>query len=278
MIVNQLKLIYDQNKDQNLLYLRNLLKEQLQYFILNFVYNSIYAESFLFKGGTCLRFCFDLPRLSEDLDFDVEAYNKFSFEHFSSDLKNYFKSKLKYDELKVKISGRNKIIYLQFPILRSINFPVNPEKPTDEILFVRIDLAPISGEFFQKEISPKSTPNFSFLITRYSFPDLFAGKIAAILTRETREGESKIPRFKGRDFFDLFWFLEKKVPPNFDYLRSLTNLSKLDAIKQLKDKLKQAKKWKKEMKKELYFFFADPNFVENFINNFDQLEKQFNLL
>ena len=278
MIINQLKLIYDQNKDKNSLYLRNLLKEQLQYFILNFIYNSIYAESFLFKGGTCLRFCFDLPRLSEDLDFDVEAYNKFSLNNFTSDLKNYFKSKLRYDNLKVKISGINKIIYLQFPILRSINFPVNPNKPTDEILFMRIDIAPVSGKFLKKELSLKSTPSFSFLIKRYSLPDLFAGKIAAILTRETREGDERIPRFKGRDFFDLFWFIEKKVSPNFDYLRSLNNLAKLDAIKQLKEKLKQAKKWKKEMRKDLYFFFADSNFVENFINNFDQLEKQFNLL
>ncbi|MBU0579152.1 nucleotidyl transferase AbiEii/AbiGii toxin family protein [Patescibacteria group bacterium] len=71
MILQSLQKIFDHHQDDSPLYVRNLLKESLQYYVLNYVYNSAYAEQLLFKGGTCLRFCFDLPRLSEDLDFDI---------------------------------------------------------------------------------------------------------------------------------------------------------------------------------------------------------------
>ena len=86
MILDELQLTLDRNRQKNPLYLRNLLKEHLQYYLLNFVYNSPYAEKFLFKGGTCLRFCFDLPRLSEDLDFDVKDFKGLRAEYAGKDM------------------------------------------------------------------------------------------------------------------------------------------------------------------------------------------------
>jgi len=273
MIINALKLTYDQNQNKNLLFVRSLLKEQLQHYVLNFVYNSEYAEKFLFKGGTCLRFCFDLPRLSEDLDFDVSNFTKFSFKKFNEELESYFKSKLKYENLSIKISGRNKIIYLSFPILKEIGFPIDEKKPSENILFLRIDLAPIHGRFFKQEISLKSTPDFSFLIRRYSLPDLFASKIAAILTRETMEGKNLQPRFKGRDYFDLFWFCQKEVKPNYPYLLSLTKLSsKKEVKKKLNEKLQIATKRKNDLRSDLLPFFENPNFVKDFIDNLGKLD------
>ncbi len=211
MIINALKLSYDKNKDQNTLFVRNVLKEHLQSYILNFVYNSPYANIFIFKGGTCLRFCFDLPRLSEDLDFDIPHFEDFHIERFVEDLKTYFKSKLQYEDLTVKLSGSNKILYLQFPVLKRIGFPVSDQKPSEDVLFVRIDLSAIRGKYFYKEISLISTYDFSFIIRRYSLPDLFVGKIAALLTRETMTGEETEPRFKGRDYFDFFWYLSSDI-------------------------------------------------------------------
>ena len=64
MILQNLTRIYDEHGSDSPLYVRSLLKEALQYYVLNYVYNSTYADKLLFKGGTCLRFCFDLPRLS----------------------------------------------------------------------------------------------------------------------------------------------------------------------------------------------------------------------
>lgn len=274
MIINALKLSYDKNRDQNVLFVRNVLKEHLQYYILNFIYNSLYAETFLFKGGTCLRFCFDLPRLSEDLDFDVLDFESFNVERFVADIKIYFKSKLKYEDLTVKISGSNKILYLHFPILRRIGFPVNEQKPSENILFVRIDFSAVNGKYFDKQISLTSTYNFSFIIRRYSLPDLFSGKIAALLMRETIAGENLQPRFKGRDYFDFFWFIGKQVKPNYRYLTSLTQItSKKDLLKKINKQFDEAIRRKNELKADLLPFFQDSAFVEDFMKNLIFLRK-----
>jgi predicted nucleotidyltransferase component of viral defense system len=276
MIVEELKFVFDKNKDKNALYLRNLLKEQLQYYVLNFIYNSLYGEKFLFKGGTCLRFCFDLPRLSEDLDFDVKDFSSFDYQVFIQDLKEYFISKLKYQDFEVKVSGKNRLIYLNFPILKTIGFPLEKEKPSENILFLRIDLSDVVGKNFKEEISLKSTWDFSFLIKRYSLSDIFSGKLAAILSRETFEGKEKTPRFKGRDYFDIFWLKEKGIKYNFDYLKTLINIKNEEELKErLLKKFQEAKKKINFIKQDLFPFFSESNFVENFINNFDALVENF---
>jgi predicted nucleotidyltransferase component of viral defense system len=272
MIIDDLKLTYDKNTGKPPLYIRNLLKEQLQFYLLNYVYNSIYAEKFLLKGGTCLRLCFDLPRLSEDLDFDVLEFETFSYDQFIKNLKEYFKSKLKYQDLIITVSGENKIIYLKFPILRKIGMQLNEQKPTEDQLFVRIDLAPVKGNFYKKELSLKSTYDFSFLIRRYGIEDLFAGKINAILAREKFEGKEKMARFKGRDFFDIWWLKEKNVRWNVKYLTSILKInSEKEVISKLNDKIQEAAIRKQELKADLLPFFENPGFVEDFASNLDNL-------
>lgn len=272
MIINNLKIVLDKNNDKNSLYLRNLLKEQLQNYLLNYIYNSQYGEKFIFKGGTVLRFCFDSPRLSEDLDFDVEGFSDFNFDKFTQELKIYFSSKFKYDDLNIQISGKNKIIYLKFPILAKIGFSVSKNNPSENNLFVRIDLSDIKGKNFSKEVSLKSTSDFSFIIKRYSLIDIFAGKLAAVLLRESWEGKEKQPRFKGRDYFDICWLMQKKIRPNFFYLKSLIEVkSENKLLEMLKDKFQIAIKNKQILKEDLLPFFPEENFVNDFIDNLDNL-------
>ena len=52
--------------------IRNYLKEYLQYPVLEFIYSNRKYKRFIFTGGSCLRICFNAPRLSEDLDFDLD--------------------------------------------------------------------------------------------------------------------------------------------------------------------------------------------------------------
>jgi len=76
MVVDELKNIVAKTRQQNKtnVYTRSLLKEYLQTYVLNFIYlNPEYNRNFIFTGGTCLRRCFGLNRLSEDLDFDLET-------------------------------------------------------------------------------------------------------------------------------------------------------------------------------------------------------------
>ena len=53
----------------------------------------------------------------------------------------------------------------------------------------------------------------------FDLPCLFAGKLNAILTRETTDKKSHMlaRTDKGRDWYDLLWYINNKVPPNFDF-------------------------------------------------------------
>jgi len=217
-----------------------------------------------------------LPRLLEDLDFDVKDFSSFDYRVFIKDLKKYFVSKLKYKDFEVKVSGKNRLIYLKFPILKKIGFPLEKEKQSENILFLRIDLSDVLGKNFKEEISLKSTWDFSFLIKRYSLSYIFSGKIAAILSRETFEEKEKTPRFKGRDYFDIFWLKEKGIKYNFDYLKTLINIKNEEELKErLLKKFQKAKKKINFIKQDLFPFFSESIFVENFTNNFDALVENF---
>lgn len=271
MFLEELKRKFLENKDRNPLLVRNLLKETVQFYILSFISQSVWAEKLLFKGGTCLRFFFDLPRLSEDLDFDIVNYQDFSIENFSEDLKNYFQKNLQFKNIFLKIAGNRRTVYLKFPILKEIGL-VTKKNETD-ILFVRIDFAPAVGKNYQVELSVKTSRGGSILIKRYRFPDLFAGKISAILTRQAFEGKNLKERFKGRDYFDLIWFLEKKIIPNWEYLKELTDLGKKEVLKKLAIKVKKINA--ASLSSDLIPFFEDATFVKNFFQNFRQLYQSY---
>ena len=49
---------------------RFILREYLQHKLLQLIYDSAYADRFIFLGGTCLRIVHGNQRFSEDLDFD----------------------------------------------------------------------------------------------------------------------------------------------------------------------------------------------------------------
>ena len=271
MLIDDLKIIVDRNKETNSLYLRNLLKEVLQIYTLNFVYTSVYADKFLFKGGTCLRFCFDLPRLSEDLDFDIKDFSNFSLEKLCQDIKDYFVGKLQFRDFDLKIAGNRREIFLKFPVMDKIGLSSGLSE--SNILFLRIDLSPTDSESYKEEISLKTTYDFSFVIKRYSLEDLFASKITAILGRTFKKGKGDLITFKGRDYYDLIWFLEKGIKPNYKRLKNIAKIdSKKEILKMLDEKVNLVKE--NYLKEDLLPLFKETGLVDSFVANFKQLYKQ----
>lgn len=267
MFLNDLRIVYQNNKDKSPVFLRTLFKETVQYYLLDFISKSIWLENLIFKGGTCLRICFNLPRLSEDLDFDIADPKSFDIRIFIAQLSSYFIKTLQFSKLTIKLADNKRTIYIKFPILTDIGVPLR--KNESNVLFVRVDLSYSVGKNYKTEISIKSTYNFSFLIKRYSLPDLFAGKISAILTREALQGKVKKERLKGRDYYDLIWFLEKGARPNWLYLKEITNLTKTQAIKKLEQKINRISP--QFIENDLIPFFEDIVFIKNFAKNFKNL-------
>lgn len=263
MLINDLKSVYLTHQQAHPAYLRNLLKERLQLYVLQFVSISPWLESLIFKGGTCLRFFFDLPRLSEDLDFDILDDAKFNLSSLKLALTKHFTATLQFPHLATKTAGNGRTLYLKFPILDQIGLELTSSE--SNILFIRLDFSPAIGHTYTLELSTKSTLNFSFILKRYALPDLMAGKIAAILQRETLAGVIRQPRVKGRDYYDLIWYLEKNIAPNWTYFTELTGLTKPRALKQLAAKFAHVDP--ALLRADLTPFFPDPQFVTSFSQN-----------
>lgn len=270
MVIQDLKIVLGRNKDlTNKDFVRNLLKEELQVLVLNFIYTSTY-KNLIFTGGTCLRKFYGLPRISEDLDFDIEGQD-FSFEQFQKDLKEYFVKDLQYKDLELKF--KNLTLFLKFPVLKEIGFSGSSDT---DILFVRLDYSFDKYGNFGIENQLFSAYDFSFLARTYDFPTLMANKIAAFLTREYRKGGDQKESFKGRDAFDLVWMLgeAKKtgIKINLPRIESLTGVDDLDKLK--KRILGKANKINpRDLQNDLRGFFKDTAFVDSFCQNFLDLLK-----
>src|SRR3989338_5479871 len=52
---------------------RNALKEDLQYYVLNFIYHHPRYSNWIMYGGSALRICHGLDRMSVDLDFEIAS-------------------------------------------------------------------------------------------------------------------------------------------------------------------------------------------------------------
>lgn len=264
MLIDDLKLTIEKGENARPGFLRNLLKEQLQYYTLDFVYSSDWGKRFLLKGGTCLRFCFDLPRLSEDLDFDIQNYAAFNLKVFCQDLENYFAKTLQVKRFNLKTAGSEKQLFLQFPIMTELGLS-NGQVQSD-ILFLRLDIQGVDSKIYQEEISLISKPNFNFVIKRYSLPDLFSSKIAAILNRSFKKGKNDQITFKGRDYFDLIWFLEKGVKPNLKRLMAITGLGEREISQKLNQKVGKIEI--KYLREDLLPLFSSEKYVDEFCRNF----------
>jgi len=215
MIIDTLQKIATEaaSKQSSPLYVRTLLKEEIQNFILYFVYNSQKYKTLLFTGGTCLRKVYGLPRLSEDLDFDF--LTDFSIDVFSKELQDYFISTLQYKYIELKTATNKKTVYLKFPSLLS-ELGLTQEQVKSSVLFVRCDFSKESCGVYDTEIHSLSTSEFTFFVQSYDLATLFANKITAFLKREYFKGSNQENAFKGRDVFDIVWFIEKSKRNNFE--------------------------------------------------------------
>ena len=275
MLIEQLKNYLAQDRFNNLSldYKKNLAKEFLQYFILNFIYNNQEYNQLIFTGGTCLRICFDLPRLSEDLDFDsVLPLNK---EKLADDLINFLKTDCQCAEVESVIKGQYEKIYLKFDILRAIGLASGVESNK---LYVKVEISPeATGGIYNKEVSLVSKSNFSFLVSRYSMPDLMAGKIGAIYTRLFFKGRQNQIEFKGRDYFDLIWYMNQGTVPNMPRLNKMLVLGNYgkqfigvsEMMSALGNKIDGLNLNHLEMV--LLPFVNDMNFLDAWLKNFKQL-------
>lgn len=257
MIINELKEIIREQTQKGFpdAYIRNALKEYLQVYVLNYLYTTDqYKQSLIFTGGTCLRHCFNLNRLSEDIDFD--QLSPVDIKQLANDLLGYFSKKYLYSDLKVSIKQRGRQLLLKFPVLRALELITQSES---DLLYVKLDISLSESKNFQTKTTLKNIYGFNYVMRHYSLSDLMSGKIAAVLTRQRFWGESNQATIKGRDYFDLLWFLDKQIIPNLQRINDLIkeNLSSKELVDRLNEKVDLAtSKFKLDFKRDLLPFVA----------------------
>lgn len=268
ILINSINNIITNNQDKNPLYLRNLIKEELQNYILNFIYTNPKYNQLIFTGGTCLRKVYGINRLSEDLDFDF--LNTFDINQFTDDVKIYFKSKVQYPNMKTSIAGNQNTAFFKFPILKDLK-QFSQGTPGD--IFVRCDFSKELYGNFTTDKNLVNAANFQFFVNSYDLSTLFANKFIAFLERSFYKGkQQKIP-FKGRDTYDLYWITQLSAKSSY---RIVINKERLLALSKEKniDKIKYIFLRKLKLIEDKFLYddllplLDSPSILENFISSY----------
>ena len=132
---------------------------------------------------------------------------------------------------------------------------------------VKIDLNHFTAPKTVTERRPINRDQLSFVILTYNMSALMASKLAAIFLRGTRGVGDAVYEEKGRDIYDLLWYMGKKVIPDFDYLIA----KGIDAKdpRALFDKLtlQMNKVSDKNLEQDLDPLFVNKTFIGNWLKN-----------
>ena len=247
------------------LFRRNLVKEYLQTLALSFVYSRAPYNALIFCGGSALGHCYGLPRLSEDLDF-IDAQNTVDLAALGADLKEYFHSR---HGLKLVPKIQKFRLLLKFPMLFELGLARYPES---DLLFLKIETYR-DFSFCRKykvEIVPLFEHGQSVLVRTFDLPTLMATKIRAVLNRrweKTGKKGAPLAVVKGRDYFDLMWYLQKGVEPNLDCMENIPDKKEL----YLKLAAAVGKIDAKSVKYDLDALIADRDYVNDLAGNLKQI-------
>jgi predicted nucleotidyltransferase component of viral defense system len=250
---------------------RMVLKEIIQSYVLSYIYNHPEYKKLNFYGGTCARVIYGLNRMSEDLDLDNSAGLDLS--EFAQDLTTYFRGRLGIDQAEAKEQGLARgDIYrftLKLPILEQLGLS-NLEQ---EKIHVKVEISQ-HQQSFQSQVTPVVRHNNSFVIQHFNRASLFSGKILACLERRFIKGQTGV-EVKGRDFYDLIWYMEQKIMPYHlklekDGQQSYTVQSAFNELEQRLDQIKR-----RDLAIDLTNLFVNQDFIENWLDNYQLFFKQY---
>jgi len=187
----------------------NAMREYLQAYTLRIMHDDGLFRTTAFLGGTALRFLYNLPRFSEDLDFSLAKGRGHRFSALIEGVKAELAS-AGYNA--AATCNEEKTVCNSFIRFQGLLYEagLSPLKSQKFSIKIEIDTNPPEGAILKTDIITKYFP-ISFL--SYDLPSLFSGKIHALLSRKYT---------KGRDFFDLGWYISKwkDLTPNFTVLEN----------------------------------------------------------
>ncbi len=194
------------------------LREVIQEFMLLALWRGAFFNEAAFYGGTALRLFYGLDRFSEDLDFTLLTPNPgFCFDPWFE----FIKRELGAQGLEIEIESQEKANTVQSAFLKT-----NTKKalltvgaagrlssfiPSNRLIKVKFeaDIDPPLSFITENRLLLEPIP---FSVKALTSESLFADKFHALLERDWAQ------RTKGRDWYDLVFFVRKDIPVHIDYL------------------------------------------------------------
>ncbi|MBU1147627.1 MAG: nucleotidyl transferase AbiEii/AbiGii toxin family protein [Candidatus Omnitrophica bacterium] len=195
---------------------RNLLREYLQYKILEIIFSSDYGNKLSFMGGTAIHIIHSNTRFSEDLDFDNLGLDKKDFEKLSA----FIQRRLRLEGYDIEAETSFKGAFRLYVGIKGLLYENGLSYHKREKLFIYIDMEPQNFSYHPDKIILNKFGIFS-RINVVPLDILLAQKLYAIFMRK---------RAMGRDFYDTI-FLFGRTRPNIEYLRKKMKIKDMADLK-----------------------------------------------
>lgn len=197
--------------------INDALREVMQEIALAGLVRAGFFDKAAFYGGTCLRIFYDLPRFSEDLDFTLlQPEPDFSFEPYFDVLTSEFNAL----GFEVEISAREKSVETAVvsAFLKKNTSIYDVSVRGQKVLKIKFEVDTDPPLDFKTEEKLLLNP-YSVYVKCFSLPDLYAGKLHALLFRQWKN------RVKGRDWFDFEWYVRQGTKLNLKHLEARSRQS-----------------------------------------------------
>ena len=189
---------------------RNAIFEVNQQIILAGLYAGGFFESAAFYGGTCLRIFHRLQRFSEDMDFSLLAPDEnFDFSKYFQPIVDAFA--LVGREVEITKKDKKSFGKVESAFLKDNTDVYDVTFQTEKSIKIKIEVDTCPPLNFTTEQKLLLQPH-SFMTRCFTLPDLFAGKMHALVYRAWKN------RVKGRDWYDFEWYVRNGVALDFAHL------------------------------------------------------------
>ena len=189
---------------------RNAIFEVNQQIILAGLYAGGFFESAAFYGGTCLRIFHGLQRFSEDMDFSLLAPDEnFDFSKYFQPIVDAFA--LVGREVEITKKDKKSFGKVESAFLKDNTDVYDVTFQTEKSIKIKIEVDTNPPLNFTTEQKLLLQPH-SFMTRCFTLPDLFAGKMHALVYRAWKN------RVKGRDWYDFEWYVRNGVALDFAHL------------------------------------------------------------
>lgn len=197
------------------------LREVIQQIALLGLSRTSFFSRAAFYGGTALRLFHGLDRFSEDMDFSLLAPDdEFDITEYKTQIVDElgaFGLDVSFETREKKVASRVESAFLKANTRTHIMLvgggKIGASVPANHTIRVKLEIDTDPPQGFETETLYCLRP-MPFTARVYKLPDLFAGKMHALLCREWKG------RVKGRDWYDFLWYVAKETPLRLAHLEA----------------------------------------------------------